>query len=211
MRTDQLIDLLARGVEPEQRKGWALRLGLTLAGGLALAAALIVFGPGPRVDFMAERMPVMLKAGFAAAAAAIVLPLAVQLMKPGRPLGWRLGAVLAFVALSALATAIALMGEAPGQRMQAWTGGGFPWCIVIVPLLAAPTAAALMWLMRAFAPTRLTLTGAAIGALAGGIGAMAYAMYCPVDSVAFVTTWYVLAIALCAALGALVGARLLRW
>jgi hypothetical protein len=40
---------------------------------------------------------------------------------------------------------------------------------------------------------------------------MAYAMYCPVDSVAFVTTWYVVAIALCAALGAVVGARLLRW
>ena len=40
---------------------------------------------------------------------------------------------------------------------------------------------------------------------------MAYAMYCPTDSVAFVTTWYALAIAVCAALGALLGSRLLRW
>src|SRR5690606_19606521 len=137
-----------------------------------------------------------------------ILPLAVRLMKPGRPLGWRIGAVLAFVGVCALATIIALMGEAPEERLQAWIGGSFPWCVVIVPILAAPTAAGLLWLMRGFAPTRLTLAGAAIGALSGGVGAMAYAMYCPVDSVAFVTTWYVLAIALCAAIGAVAGARL---
>jgi hypothetical protein len=140
-----------------------------------------------------------------------LLPLTVQLMKPGRPLGWRIGAVLVFVGVCVVATVVALMGEAPEERMEAWMGGGFPWCVVIVPVLAAPTAAGLLWLMRSFAPTRLTLAGAAIGALSGGIGAMAYAMYCPVDSMAFVTTWYVVAIALCAALGAVIGARLLRW
>lgn len=211
MKTDRLIDMLARGVEPAERPRWAVRMALTLAGGLALAALLIVFGPGVRQDFMAERMPVMWKALFAAMAAATVLPLAIGLTRPGRPLRWRIGAVLVFVGLAALATCIALIGEAPEKRMQAWMGGGFPWCIVIVPVLAAPAAALLVWLMRGFAPTRLTLAGAAIGALSGGIGAMAYAMYCPVDSVAFVTTWYVVAIALCAALGAIIGARLLRW
>jgi hypothetical protein len=40
---------------------------------------------------------------------------------------------------------------------------------------------------------------------------MAYSMYCPVDSAAFVATWYALAIALCAAVGAIVGSILLRW
>jgi hypothetical protein len=69
----------------------------------------------------------------------------------------------------------------------------------------------MVWLARSLAPTRLTLSGAALGALSGGLGAMAYAMYCPVDSVAFVTTWYVVAIAICAALGAVIGSRLLRW
>jgi hypothetical protein len=82
---------------------------------------------------------------------------------------------------------------------------------VAVPLLAAPTGAGLIWLARGLAPTRLAASGAAIGALAGGIGAMAYSMYCPVDSAAFVATWYALAIALCAAVGAIVGSILLRW
>jgi hypothetical protein len=40
---------------------------------------------------------------------------------------------------------------------------------------------------------------------------MVYAMFCSVDSVAFVTIWYVVGIGLAAAIGAMVGARLLRW
>lgn len=211
MKTEQLIALLARGVEPAERPRAVRRMALTLAVGLALALALLLIGFGVRPDIGAARLPVLLKAAFSAAAAAALLPLAVRLMKPGRPLGWRIGAVLVFVSVSAVATVIALMGEAPEDRLSAWLGGSFPWCLVIVPVLAAPTAAALLWLMRGFAPTRLTLAGAAVGALSGGIGAMAYSMYCPVDSVAFVTTWYVLAIALCAAIGAVVGAKLLRW
>jgi hypothetical protein len=164
-----------------------------------------------RPDIGAARMPVMMKALFAALAAAVMLPLTVQLMKPGRALGWCLGAVAVFVAMCAVATFIALMGEMPERRMESWMGGAVPWCVVLIPILAAPTAALLLWLMRAFAPTRLALAGAAIGAFAGGVGAMAYAMYCPTDSVAFVTTWYTVAIAVCAALGALVGSKFLRW
>lgn len=211
MKTDQLIDVLARGIEPAERPRWMRRLAVTLMLGLLLALGLIVLGFGVRPDIGAARWAVLLKAAFSAAAAAAMLPLAERLMRPGRPLGWRVAAVLVFVGVSALATVIALMGVAPEDRMRAWLGGGFPWCLVIVPVLAAPSAALLLWLMRGFAPTRLTLAGAAIGALSGGVGAMAYSMYCPVDSVAFVTTWYVLSIALCAAIGAVVGARLLRW
>jgi hypothetical protein len=211
MRTERLIEVLARGVEPEQRPRWARRLVLTLLVGLGAGILLVALWLGVRPDIGVARMPVMMKALFSAAAAAAILPLTVQLMKPGRPLGWRLGAVGIFLGVAALATCIALVGEAPERRISAWMGGGFPWCLVLVPILAAPTAALLVWLMRAFAPTRLTLMGAAIGALSGGVGAIAYSMYCPIDSVAFVTTWYVVAIALCAALGSVLGARLLRW
>ena len=211
MKTDFLIDMLARNVEPAERPHCLRRVALTLVVGLCVGVALLAIWLGVRPDIGAARMPVMFKAMFSAAAAAVVLPLALQLMKPGRPLGWRIGAVLVFVGLCVGVTVVALMGEMPERRMEAWTGGGFPWCLVLVPLLGAPTAALLLWLMRAFAPTRLTMAGAAIGALSGGVGAMAYSMYCPIDSVAFVTTWYVLAIALSAALGSVIGSRLLRW
>ncbi len=211
MKTEQLIDLLARGTEAAPKPRWGRRLTLMLAAGLVAAVLLVAASGQMRPDIGTAPMPVMLKALFSAAAAAAIMPLALQLMKPGRPLGWRLGAIGVFVAICVMAAAIALMGEAPDQRMLAWMGGGFPWCLVLVPLLAAPAAALLLWLMRDFAPTRLGLAGASIGALSGGIGAMAYAMYCPVDLVAFVVTWYVVAIALCAALGAVLGSKLLRW
>jgi hypothetical protein len=186
-------------------------LALTALVGFAVALALVVIGVGVRPDIGAARMPVMMKALFSALAAAVMLPVAVRLMRPGRPLGWRIGAVILFLSICVIATVVALMGEEPSERMQAWMGGGFPWCVVVIPLLAAPTAASILWLMRALAPTRLMMAGAAIGAFSGGVGAMAYAMYCPVDSVAFVTTWYVVAIAICAVLGAVIGARVLRW
>ncbi len=211
MKTDDLIDALARGVEPAERPRWRRNLAVTLGAGLAAAALLMAIWLGVRPDIGAARMPIMMKAMFSAMCAAVVLPAVVQLMKPGRPLGWRIGAVLLFLGLCAAATIAALMGEMPEERFEAWMGGEFPWCVVLIPILAAPVAVLLTWFMRAFAPTRLTLTGAAIGALSGGVAAMAYAMYCPVDSVAFVTTWYALAIAVCAAIGAVVGSRLLRW
>ncbi|HVK79051.1 MAG TPA: DUF1109 domain-containing protein [Verrucomicrobiae bacterium] len=212
MKTDQLIEMLSRGVEPAERLRWKRKLAMTLLVGLVVGVALVAIGLGVRPDIGAARMPVMWKSIFAATAAVVILPLALQLMRPGRPLGWRIGAVVLFFALCALVTIIALMGEMPERRWEAWMGGAtFPWCVVLIPVIAAPTAALLVWLMRAFAPTRLTMAGAAIGALSGGVGAMAYAMYCPTDSVAFVTTWYSLAIAVCAALGALIVSKFLRW
>jgi hypothetical protein len=211
MKTDDLINMLARDAAPAERKRIGQRMLIGLAVGLVIAVLLVAFGLGLRPDIGAARMPVMMKALFAAMAAAVMLPLAMRLMRPGRPLGWRLAAIGVFAALSLAAGAIAMMGEAPGERMRALTAGVFPWCVVLIPVLAAPTAAAMLWLLRGFAPTRLGLAGAAIGALAGGVGAVAYAMYCPTDSIAFVTTWYVLGIALSAALGALIVSRFLRW
>lgn len=211
MKTDRLIDMLAKGVEPARKPTFKWQLALTAAAGLIVAILIVALGAGVRPDIGAALAPVLMKAGFAACAAAIVLPLTLQLMRPGRPLGWRILAIGAFVALAALIAFVALMGADPAERMRLLMGGAFPWCIVFIPLLATPTAAGLLWLMRAFAPTRLTMTGAAIGAFSGGMGAIAYALYCPVDSVAFVTIWYVLAISVCAVLGAIIGARLLRW
>jgi hypothetical protein len=104
-----------------------------------------------------------------------------------------------------------LVGLEPGDRLQAWLAGGFPSCIAGIPLLSVPIALLLIWAWREAAPTRLALAGAAIGATAGGLAAMIYALYCPIDSVAYVTTWYGVGIGLSAALGALLGTRLLRW
>lgn len=211
MKTDDLIEALARSPEPPPAPNHGLRFALALFAGLAVAATLLVTFWSLRPDIGVAIMPVMMKAGFSAAAAAVALPVLLQLAMPGRPLGWRIAGLAGFFILAAAIVAVALIGAEPGERLRLWTGGAFPWCLVIIPLLAAPTAMLLARLLRELAPTEMRASGAALGAVSGGIGAMAYAMYCPIDSVAFVATWYSVAIALCAVIGSVLGARLLRW
>ena len=98
MKTDDLIEALARGVEPAERLRWRRNLAITLAAGLLVSILLVAIGLGVRPDIGAARMPIMMKAAFSALCAAVVLPAVVRLMRPGRPLGWRIGAVLLFSA-----------------------------------------------------------------------------------------------------------------
>jgi len=212
MKTDRLIKFLALDAEPLQppRPMRAALAAISL--GLLIAIALTAAALRMRPDIGAALAPVLLKAAFGAATVVVALPFVLRLARPGRPLGGRLLALLGgFIVIAAATTGIAFLQIDPEDRMNALTGGGFPWCLVAVPLLGAPTAAALASLVRGLAPTSLTSAGAAIGAAAGGVGAMAYAMHCPVDSAPFVITWYSAAIALCAAVGAVLGTRLLRW
>lgn len=209
MNTKDLIETLSRPEEKERPplNPWAVASVLGLGGGVLLLMLFI----GPRPDLGAALAPTLAKALFSAAFAAAGLALIARLSRPGRPHALRLRIVLAVLGFSALSALVAFVGTDPAERMRAWTGGGFPWCLLLIPFLAIPAAVALGAVVRSFAPTQLALTGAAIGAASGGFGAMAYAVRCPVDSVAFVATWYALAIALCALIGALLGSRFLRW
>lgn len=61
------------------------------------------------------------------------------------------------------------------------------------------------------APTRLRTAGAAAGLAASAIATIAYCFHCPEMSPAFWGVWYLLGMALPAALGALVAPIWLRW
>ena len=77
--------------------------------------------------------------------------------------------------------------------------------------MALPVLAALFVALRSLAPTRLRAAGAAAGALAGGIAAVAYALHCDEMTLPFVAVWYVLGMAIPALLGTLLAPRWLRW
>jgi hypothetical protein len=159
-----------------------------------------------------ERLPwVAAKAGLSFLFALAAVPLLLRLARPGRDAGvW-----MAFLAMLLVGCAMtvggALASTPESERMFALTGGAFPICAVVIPTMATPTAAVLFLWLRKQAPTRPTLAGLAAGVLAGALAAMAYALTCPVDSAAFVATWYPVAISACAAAGALVGRFALRW
>jgi hypothetical protein len=65
--------------------------------------------------------------------------------------------------------------------------------------------------LRHGATTAPGLAGAVAGVLAAALSATLYATHCTDDSPLFVATWYTLAIALVAGIGALAGRRVLRF
>jgi hypothetical protein len=98
-----------------------------------------------------------------------------------------------------------------GDLAAALGAGGQPIVFLVIPLLALPAGAIVVGWSRRYAPTRLGLSGAAAGAISGGIAGAAYALVCPVDEVLFVATWYTASVVACGLLGALLGRFLLRW
>lgn len=211
MKTDDLIDALARNEGKSSQPGPTQRLLSASMIGLLGGFVLLMVTLGLRDDFGVSAAIVLLKACFSAVFAVVGAAALMRLVRPGAATGPRLAAALLVLSAAIAVGALALVGEAPGQRLQALTAGVFPWCVLLIPLFGAPTAAALAYVVRSLAPTRLTVTGAAIGAAAGGVGAVIYAMHCPIDSVPFVTIWYSAGIAVSGVLGAVLGSRLLRW
>lgn len=215
MTTDDLINALSRAPEPVKTHALTTRFGVAIMVGIVLGLIGIKLTLGFRPDIGVAAPIVAMKAGLSALIATFAGGLAMKMARPvaagSRQIG-RASAPIVILACALLAIgAVTLFSTHSGQRFEAFTGGGFPWCIVIIPLAGLPTAGMLMWAMKDAAPTRLALAGAGVGAVSGGIGAMVYAMFCPIDSVAFVTIWYVVGIAVASVMGALVGTKLLRW
>lgn len=215
MTTDELIAALARTPEPARPTRFNFRVAIALVVGLVLGLIILRLTFGFRPDIGIAAPVVALKAGFSALIATFAGGLALTLARPqikGSGSTKRAAAPLVVLLFAGLSIgAITLFSTSSGQRFEAFTGGGFPWCIILIPLFGLPTAALLMWVLKDAAPTRLALAGASVGALSGGIGAVVYAMFCPVDSIAFVTIWYIAGIGVASALGAWAGVKLLRW
>lgn len=210
METDALIQTLAR--DPKV-KGPAMQtwLAICLAAALAYSVLAVLVVAGARPGF-ADRLPwVAAKAGLSLLFGLAAAPLVLRLSRPGQSAGAWLLLLGMLVVGCAMTVAGSLSSLADGERMQALTGGSFPICAIVIPTLAAPSSVALFFWLRKQAPTQPALAGMAAGILSGAMAAMAYALTCPVDSAAFVATWYPIAIAGCAALGALAGRFALRW
>jgi hypothetical protein len=211
MKTDRLFDALARdtGATP----GHIAERRLALAGivGLGVAFVMVATIFGVREDLGRSVTIVLLKAAFGVAALAAALPLLLELARPNTS-ARRAAAPAALFAAASIAIAVsAYLVTPPAARMAAWVGGDMPECLYRIPLLAVPIAVALFLAVRGLGPTRLTLAGAAIGAVSGSIAAIAYASCCQMDSALYVASWYLAAILFCAAVGAVAIGRVLKW
>ena len=212
MKTAELIDALARDVEPAPAGPATRRLRLAVTVGVALSLALLLIWLGLRPLGQAVRtVPFWMKAAYTGTLALAGLGLLERLARPGgRGRGFILicGAVVAVMAALGLAQ---LLAAPPSLRLSTWLGQTWAICPFNIAALAAPIFAAALWGVRRLAPTRPAAAGAAAGLVSGALAATVYGLHCPETTATFVATWYTLGVAACAGLGALIGARVLRW
>ena len=211
MRTDALIEMLARGAGPAPRAVVARRLAPAAALGLAAAAALAVAALGlvPR-DFFATPAP-WVKLAYSGALALAAGWWVARLARPAAPTAVPLAATAAVVATMLALGAAAWWSTPATGRMVGLLGHSWSICPFNVLALSLPGLGAGLWALRGLAPTRPRLAGAAVGVFAGALGAAGYALACTEPAVSFIAAWYTLGVALTALAGALLGPRALRW
>jgi hypothetical protein len=169
---------------------------------------------GPRPDFVTVMthdgrfgLKFMVTLALAFAAVGLVL----RVVRPGVEAGFWWMALLVAPTLLVLGIAYELIALPVSTWIPRLMGRNSVVCLTSIPLLAAPILVALLFILRDGAPLRPALAGAAAGLVAGGLAATLYAAHCTDDSPLFVTTWYGIAVMVIAGVGALAGARWLRW
>lgn len=209
MNTEDLIRQLA--AEPLRQAPRPTTLWLAGGGALLVAALAFLAFAGTRPDIATAWPATALKIGFGVLALLALAPIVARAAAPNVRLRDELLFAVAFVASAGALTLYGLATAPEALRWALWTGGGLPDCLIRIPLIATPIAAALFMAARKFGPTRLSAAGAALGAIAGALAIIPYSLFCPIDSVAYVATWYTVSIGICAALGSLLATRALRW
>jgi len=212
MKTDELIRALTADQRPAGPPP-GLALLLAAAGGLAVSIVLFAAWVGlrPGLGDLVMSLPFMLKPmemGLLVIAAAVMV---LRLVRPGQSPRVAVLVAAAVPAIMVAALAAELMMVPRSEWLVRLAGVHWYVCVINMVLLALPVLAAILFGLRFGAPTRPALAGAAAGLLAGALSATLYISHCPDDSPIFVAAWFTLAIAIVTGIGALLGARVLRW
>jgi len=212
MKTDDLIAALAADA-PVVSKPIGRTMLIAVAAGAVAAGVIfcLVLGVRPDLSAAIETPRFLLKCFLTLTLLASALGLIFHIARPGAiPDAWVMALAVAPVLL-VIAMLVELSVVPRHEWMVRLMGTNAVVCMVLIPALSALPLIATLFALRQGAPTNPTLAGAVAGLVAGGIGATLYATHCPDDSPLFIATWYVIAIAIVTFIGALAGARLLRW
>lgn len=212
MKTADLVARLAETGAPAPSGAPLRRLALALAVGAAVSFALLVLWLGLQPLHLAMRSPwFWRKALYTAALAVAGVSLADRLSRPARVAGRPVLIAGVVIALAVLLGGVELTRTPTADLARAWLGSSWRMCPWRILALSIPVSVGVLIGMRRSAPTRLGAAGAAAGFLAGSVAATVYGLYCEETSMAFMATWYTLGILASAAVGAVIGPRLLRW
>ena len=212
MDTDQLIRTLAAdNARRAQPVGVVVALTLLATAPLSIAMFFIMLGVRPDVMTAMHNPFFDLKFVVTLALAISAMIVSLHLSRPEALLrGW---ALLLLIPAGILAAGIGSEMMLP-QRLPMMTrlvGHNSRVCMTAIPLMSMPLLAGSLIGLRHGAPSRPAVAGAIAGMMSAGLAATLYASHCTDDSPLFVVTWYSIATAAVAAIGALAGSRVLRY
>ena len=213
MRTDDLVQMLAKGAEAVDARAPARRALAALAAATVCALLLMagLLGLQPALAQEAIEPMFWVREMFCAALGAAGLLCVARLARPGMRLGLApLGVAAPLLAMWILGS-VGLLAADPQERSILLFGQTASVCPFLIALISVPLFFALVWILRALAPTQLRLAGAAGGFASGAVGALVYSLHCPELAAPFLGIWYVLGMLIPTFVGALLGPRLLRW
>jgi len=212
METEQLIRTLAAdNLHRARPVGAVLALTMLAAAPVATTIFLTAFGVRPDVMTAMHNPFFGLKFVVTLAMAVSAIVVGLHLSRPEATLkGW---AWLLLIPAGILAAGIASEMMMPQRvpMMVRLVGSNSRVCMTAIPLMSLPLLAGALIGLRHGATARPAVAGAIAGLLSAGLAATLYASHCTDDSPLFVATWYTIATALVTAIGALAGARVLRF
>jgi hypothetical protein len=212
MDTKELINALAADTRPPPASLSSVWWG---AAGLAIALAAAVFfamlGPRPDLAAAAGTPRFLFKFVVTITLAVSAFGLARALSQPGETWRKAMPYLAAAPALIAMAVVVEIVVLPPDTWSDELIGTNGIDCLTYVSLIGIGPLAIFLLALCHGAPTRPAFAGAAAGLAAGGIAATFYAAQCTDDSPLFVATWYTIAIAGLALIGAATADRFARW
>jgi hypothetical protein len=212
METEQLIrTLTADNPYRERPVGFALALALLAAVPVSLVMFMMALGVRPDVMTAMHNPFFDLKFVITLALAISAIVVSLHLSRPEASLkgwGWLL-LIPAGIVAAGIAGEMMMPQRLP--MMTRLVGSNSRVCMTSIPLLSLPLLAGALVGLRHGAPARPALAGAMAGLISAGLAATVYASHCTDDSPLFVATWYTIAIAAVTAVGALIGAKVLRF
>ena len=213
LRTEALIERLARRLRPIPRGAVARRLTALAALGAAVSVVLVAATLGFRPDLASAVTTTMfwVKLCYTLALAGLSIWSLERLARPAAT-AWERLQWLALPVGAVLVLGAGQLAEAPASGRLALVLGSTaavcPWRILA---FSSPPFLALIWAVRGLAPDCPRLAGAIVGLGAGGLGAAAYALACTETAAPFLGIWYSSAIMGLALAGVIVAPLVLRW
>jgi hypothetical protein len=212
MDTNELIKALAADTRPPAASLSSVWWGAAaLAIALAAAVFFAILGPRPDIAAAAETPRFIFKFVVTITLAVSAFGVARALSRPGE--SWR--KAMSYLAAAPALMAMAVIAEIVVLPPDTWwgklVGTNSIVCLTYIPLIGIGPLAIFLLALRHGAPTRPAFAGAVAGLVAGGIAATFYAAQCTDDSPLFVATWYTIAIAGLAVIGAATADRFAHW